>query len=91
VRLEASAPVADRIEFRVRDTGVGIAAEHLPRIFEPFWQVDSGQRARGDGTGLGLSVVRRMADLLGGRVSVESVVGQGSTFTLTLPRAGSTS
>jgi signal transduction histidine kinase len=72
-------------EIRVSDTGMGIAPEHLQRIFEPFWQVDSGQRGRDGGTGLGLSVVRRLAQLLGGELRVESVPGVGSTFTVTIP------
>jgi signal transduction histidine kinase len=69
----------------VRDTGVGIAPEHLPRIFEPFWQVDPTHRDHESGTGLGLSVVRRLVRLLGGEVTVDSVVGRGSTFTVIVP------
>lgn len=69
----------------VSDTGMGIAPEHLERIFEPFWQVDAGQRTRGRGTGLGLSVVKRLVQLLGGEVEVDSEPGRGSTFTVTLP------
>jgi signal transduction histidine kinase len=85
VRLEL-APWADGgVVFHVRDTGPGIAPEHLDRIFEPFWQVDPSRRATDGGTGLGLSVVRRMVLLLGGDVAVESVVGRGSTFTVRLP------
>jgi signal transduction histidine kinase len=72
---------------RVTDTGVGISADHLPHIFEPFWQVDRSQRAVGGGTGLGLSVVKQLANLLGGRIEVTSTVGAGSTFSLTLPRS----
>jgi signal transduction histidine kinase len=84
VRMEIRSRGQDA-EFRVRDSGVGIAPEHLSRIFEPFWQVDSSQRSLGGGTGLGLSVVRRLATLLQGEVSVESTPGQGTTFTLWLP------
>ena len=77
----------DLVRFRVRDTGVGIAPEHLERIFQPFWQVrEGGRRGPEDGTGLGLSVVQRLTELLGGRVSVESHVGDGSTFTVAVPR-----
>jgi PAS domain S-box-containing protein len=69
----------------IRDSGLGIAPENLARIFEPFWQVeDPITRLRG-GSGLGLSVTRNLARLLGGDVAVESQVGQGSTFRLTLP------
>jgi signal transduction histidine kinase len=85
VRLELRPATDDGIEFRVRDTGIGIQLEHLEKIFEPFWQVDSGQRATNRGTGLGLSVVRGLVRLLGGDVTVESVVGCGSTFTVRLP------
>jgi len=71
----------------VHDTGVGIRPEHLEKIFEPFWQVDPTQRSASGGTGLGLSVVRRLARLLGGEVTVESEPGHGSTFTVRLPSA----
>jgi signal transduction histidine kinase len=73
------------VVFRIRDTGIGIAPEHLEQIFEPFWQVDPAQRSVNGGTGLGLSVVRALARLLGGEIVVESQVRQGSTFTLRLP------
>jgi signal transduction histidine kinase len=76
----------DAVVFEVRDTGIGIAAEHLERIFEPFWQVETSTTRTAPGTGLGLAVTRRLAHLLGGEVSVQSAVGEGSTFTLRLPR-----
>jgi PAS domain S-box-containing protein len=76
----------DAIVFEVRDTGIGIAAENLQRIFEPFWQVETSTTRTAPGTGLGLAVTRRLADLLGGEVSVQSAVGEGSVFTLRLPR-----
>jgi signal transduction histidine kinase len=72
-------------EIQVRDTGPGIAATHLDRIFEPFWQLNPAQRTRGGGTGLGLSVVKHLAAILGGRIAVQSKVGEGSLFTLMLP------
>ncbi len=69
----------------VRDTGSGIAPEHLPHIFDRLYRVQAGRDRAAGGSGLGLSIVRRLATLLGGRVAVESAVGEGSTFTLWLP------
>ncbi|MEX2284152.1 MAG: PAS domain-containing sensor histidine kinase [Gemmatimonadota bacterium] len=74
-----------RIVIEISDTGVGIALEHIDKIFVPFWQADPMMRARGGGTGLGLSVVQRLVKMLRGEVSVQSTPGKGSTFTVTLP------
>lgn len=71
--------------FYVRDTGIGIAEEHQHRIFEPFWQVNSRSVRKIAGTGLGLTVSRRLAQMIGGELTVESEPGRGSTFTLELP------
>ncbi|HSA58008.1 MAG TPA: ATP-binding protein [Gemmatimonadaceae bacterium] len=73
-----------RVLFRVRDTGPGIAAPDLERVFDPFTRVRARQRDR-RGTGLGLAVSRRLARLLGGDLAAESLPGRGSTFTLWLP------
>jgi len=69
----------------VTDTGSGIAPEHLPYIFDRLYRVQSARGRDLGGSGLGLSIVKRLATLLGGRVSVESELGAGSTFTLWLP------
>lgn len=74
----------DHIEFAVRDTGPGIPADLLERIFEPFRQGDESLERRYGGTGLGLSISRRIARLLGGDLSVTSVVGEGSIFVATI-------
>jgi signal transduction histidine kinase len=76
----------EEVVFTVRDTGLGIAEQHLPRVFDAFWQVDQAATRRAGGTGLGLHVTRRLVRLLGGDVMVESTLGAGSTFTIRLPR-----
>jgi two-component system, OmpR family, sensor histidine kinase SenX3 len=72
---------------RVRDTGIGIPEGKLPRIFERFYRVDKARSKETGGTGLGLSIVKHTAENHGGRVTVESTLGEGSTFTVYLPRA----
>jgi signal transduction histidine kinase len=69
----------------VADTGIGISAEHHENIFEDFRQVDDSPSRQYGGTGLGLAICRRLAHALGGRITLHSVVDEGSTFTLTIP------
>lgn len=72
-------------EFFVRDTGPGIAAEHLPRLTERFYRVDRSRSRETGGTGLGLAIVKHVAQRHGGQVQVDSVVGKGSRFVISLP------
>jgi PAS domain S-box-containing protein len=77
----------DWIEIGVNDTGIGMTEEQLARLFNAFTQADASTARRFGGTGLGLAITRRMIELLGGEVSVDSTHGKGSTFTLRLPAA----
>ena len=72
----------------VEDDGPGIAAEHLGRIFERFYRVDKARSRELGGTGLGLAIVKHSSEGMGAKVGVESTLGKGSRFTLTLPRDG---
>ena len=76
----------ERILLEVVDTGVGIPADKLERIFDRFYQVDGSIQRRYGGVGLGLALVKETVEGLGGEVSVSSEEGQGSTFTVSLPR-----
>jgi two-component system phosphate regulon sensor histidine kinase PhoR len=72
------------VRIEVADTGVGIAADHLPRIFERFYRVDKNRSREVGGTGLGLAIVKHIVEAHGSTVHVESTVGKGSTFWFTL-------
>ncbi len=78
-------PGARAVEVGVRDTGIGIPADDLPRLFERFYRVDKARSRELGGTGLGLSIVKHLVRAQGGDVRVESIQGQGSTFLFTLP------
>ena len=85
VRVTARCESPGWITFAVSDTGIGIASEHLGDLFQDFVQLDSPVQKRWRGTGLGLSLSKRLAELLGGKVDVQSAVGRGSTFSVTIP------
>ena len=85
VRVTATLLPDERVEFAVTDTGIGIAAEHLPNLFDDFVQLDVRLQKRLRGSGLGLSLSRKFATLLGGEVHAESELGKGSRFSVTLP------
>jgi CheY-like chemotaxis protein len=73
------------IRFAVEDTGIGIPPDRLDKIFEPFVQAEAGTARQFGGTGLGLTITRRLAEMMGGTLTAQSQVGQGSVFTLCLP------
>lgn len=87
VSMSARAVVGGGVEIVVRDVGRGIPREALPHIFEPFYRADPA-RGRDGGTGLGLAIVKAIIDAHGGRITVESAPGAGTTFTVWLPGAG---
>jgi two-component system sensor histidine kinase BaeS len=80
---------AQRVLIEVEDNGIGIAEEHLPHIFKRFYRVNRAQH--GSGSGLGLSIVKRVIEAHGGTVSVRSQLNSGTTFTLHLPHQAETS
>jgi two-component system phosphate regulon sensor histidine kinase PhoR len=85
VRITA-APDDGEIVIAVSDEGQGVSREHLPRLFERFYRVDKARSRDLGGTGLGLSIVKHVTQVHGGRVSVDSAIGRGSTFRIHLPR-----
>lgn len=85
VRIDQVGP---NVALEVNDTGIGISPEHLERIFERFYQVDGSSTRRYGGTGLGLALVKEVVEAHGGQVTVESKVGEGSTFRIILPDLG---
>ena len=78
----------DTVRISIRDTGPGIAPEHLSRVFDRFYRVDRGRSRAQGGSGLGLAIAQSIAQLHSGRITVESMIGQGSTFTVVLPLSG---
>lgn len=84
-RLRESDAQPDRLEFSVEDSGIGMSADQMDRLFNPFTQVDSSTTRRFGGTGLGLVISRRLVELMGGTLAVQSNPQEGSKFTFTLP------
>ena len=79
-------PKEETVQFQVWDTGIGISQEEMPQLFRPFVQLDSSLARSHEGTGLGLSLIYRLTEMHGGSISLESEIGVGSCFTVTLPQ-----
>ena len=77
----------ESVVLRVKDTGIGIAQEHIPRLFERFYRVDKGRSRNMGGTGLGLAIVKHIVMDMGGQIDVQSELNVGTEFTVTLPYA----
>ena len=75
----------ESVVLHVRDDGIGISAEHIPRLFERFYRVDKGRSRATGGTGLGLAIVKHIVQDMGGTITVDSVPDEGSTFTVVFP------
>jgi two-component system phosphate regulon sensor histidine kinase PhoR len=88
IAIEAEA-VENHVEIRISDTGIGILSKEIPRIFERFYRVDRARSREIGGTGLGLSIVKHIVEAHGGKVAVESLIGKGSRFVVTLPKESS--
>jgi hypothetical protein len=85
ITVQVQQPQEDQVLLEVSDTGIGIPRDQRDRIFERFYQVDGSTKRRYPGTGLGLALVKEIVEIYGGEVRVESEVGEGSTFVVTLP------
>ncbi|MEL6457091.1 MAG: ATP-binding protein [Cyanobacteria bacterium J06621_15] len=86
IEVEVTEKLSDTIELAVKDTGIGIAAEDIQYIFEPFRQLDQGTNRKFEGTGNGLSIVQALVNMMKGKITVESELGQGTLFRIELPR-----
>jgi signal transduction histidine kinase len=87
VELHCGRTGRDQFTLAVKDSGIGIKPQDLSRLFKEFEQIDSGTGRRYEGTGLGLALTRKLVEMQGGGITVESETGKGSTFTVTLPLA----
>ncbi len=83
--LRKNAHLDESVQLIIRDNGIGISAEHLPYIFDRFYQVDSTTTRRGEGTGIGLALTKELVNLMGGQIVVESQVEEGTKFSIFLP------
>ena len=86
ITVEVREKSCNTIELAVKDTGIGIAAEDVQHIFEPFRQLDQGNNRKFEGTGNGLSIVQALVNMMKGKITVESELGKGTLFRIELPR-----
>jgi signal transduction histidine kinase len=89
VHLDAKS-LDDNVQIDIIDTGIGIPAEDVEHVFEEFFRAGNARKSEKDGTGLGLSIVKQIVEQHGGKISVESQEGQGTKFTVIIPKDGPT-
>jgi two-component system cell cycle sensor histidine kinase PleC len=85
IEISASRPPSDGIEISVRDNGPGIGPDHIPHVFEAFWQGEDARTRKHEGTGLGLYISKKLVEMHGGTIRLESIVGVGTAVTVMLP------
>ncbi len=85
VLVEIMSPSGGALDITIKDEGLGISEEELPHIFDPFYQVESSSTRRNEGTGIGLALTKEMVNLMNGKISVSSVLGEGTIFSISLP------
>jgi signal transduction histidine kinase len=90
VHIEASGS-DDYVQIDITDTGIGVPADEIENVFEEFFRASNAKESEKDGTGLGLSIVKQIVERHGGKISVQSKQGEGSTFTVILPKNPATS
>ena len=86
IKVSMNVSDANKIQVHFEDNGIGIEKKHLPNIYERFYRADAARHSDIEGTGLGLSIVKQITDLHGGSITIDSIIKQGTSITVELPR-----